>query len=198
MTYFQTPGRMNIFDGHPFKVILDYGHNPAAIEAMCKLVERLEPKGKRIVVLAAPGDRRDEDVREIARIAAGRFDHYIVRRDDNLRGRKSDEIPNMLHAGLIAHGVAKTKIQVIPDEQEALAAALSLARQHDLVLAFGDAIARCWKQITSFESEIEVPRHETPAPLRIESPAAADFALEDGGTLVRDERGVRIARESED
>ena len=27
-TFFQAPGRMNIFDEHPFKVILDYGHNP--------------------------------------------------------------------------------------------------------------------------------------------------------------------------
>ena len=41
-TFFQAPGRMNIYDEHPFKVILDYGHNPAAVEAMCDLVERLE------------------------------------------------------------------------------------------------------------------------------------------------------------
>ena len=25
---------MNVYDEHPFKVILDYGHNPAAIQAM--------------------------------------------------------------------------------------------------------------------------------------------------------------------
>ena len=34
-TYFQAPGRLNVFDEHPFKVILDYGHNPAAIDAVC-------------------------------------------------------------------------------------------------------------------------------------------------------------------
>ena len=39
-TFFQAPGRMNVFDEHPFKVILDYGHNPAAVRAMCHLVER--------------------------------------------------------------------------------------------------------------------------------------------------------------
>ncbi len=44
-TFFQAPGRMNIYDEHPFKVILDYGHNPAAVEAMCQLVERLEVQG---------------------------------------------------------------------------------------------------------------------------------------------------------
>ena len=62
---------MNIFDEHPFKVILDYGHNPAAIKAMVQLVEHLDTEGRRLVVLAAPGDRRDEDVREIARLCAG-------------------------------------------------------------------------------------------------------------------------------
>ena len=92
-TFFQAPGRMNIYDEHPFKVILDYGHNPAAVEAMCDLVERLDVSGRRIVVLAAPGDRRDEDIHDIGRIAAGRFDRYICRRDDSLRGRKPDEVP---------------------------------------------------------------------------------------------------------
>src|SRR4029078_10266741 len=52
-TFFQAPGRMNIFEDHPFRVILDYGHNPAAVEAMCQLTDRLEVAGKRIVVLAA-------------------------------------------------------------------------------------------------------------------------------------------------
>src|SRR5258707_8662548 len=32
-TYFQAPGRLNVFDELPFKVILDYGHNPAALQA---------------------------------------------------------------------------------------------------------------------------------------------------------------------
>ena len=31
-SFFQVPGRMNIFDQHPFTTILDYGHNPAAIK----------------------------------------------------------------------------------------------------------------------------------------------------------------------
>lgn len=198
MTYFQTPGRMNIFDGHPFKVILDYGHNPAAVEAMVKLVERLEPKGRRLVVLAAPGDRRDEDVREIGRIAAGHFDHYICRRDDGLRGRQPDEIPSMLRDALLAHGVAPKKIELIPDEQEALARALQIGRPHDLVLVFGDAISRCWKQITSFASESEPVRTDASEPLRIEPAPAPEFRLEDGGTLVRDERGVRLARDADD
>ena len=45
-TFFQSPGRMNIFDEHGFRVILDYGHNEAAVGAMVDLVERLQPLGQ--------------------------------------------------------------------------------------------------------------------------------------------------------
>jgi cyanophycin synthetase len=57
-TFFQAPGRMNIFDGLGFRVILDYGHNPAAIEAMCSLVDNLQSggaiKGKRSLCTCGP------------------------------------------------------------------------------------------------------------------------------------------------
>ncbi|HOA95998.1 MAG TPA: Mur ligase family protein, partial [Quisquiliibacterium sp.] len=33
-TFFQAPGRMNVFDEHPFKVLFDYGHNAHAVGAM--------------------------------------------------------------------------------------------------------------------------------------------------------------------
>jgi cyanophycin synthetase len=194
-SFFQTPGRMNVFDEHPFKVILDYGHNPAAVEAMCRLVQRLEVTGRRICVLTAPGDRRDEDLAEIARIAAGVFDHYILRRDDNLRGRGPDEVPTKLAAMLAGHGVKADRITVIPDEQEAISAALAMARPLDLLLIFGDNITRCWKQIIYFKREGDAPAVSTaPQPLSLEA-GAETAALE--GNLIRDERGVRMAREVE-
>ena len=68
-TFFQAPGRLNVYDDHPFKVILDYGHNPAAVAAMADLASRLKVTGRRICVLAGPGDRRDEDIRDMARTA---------------------------------------------------------------------------------------------------------------------------------
>ena len=33
-TFYQAPGRMNVFDEHPFKVIFDYAHNAHAVAAM--------------------------------------------------------------------------------------------------------------------------------------------------------------------
>ena len=110
-TFFQAPGRMNIFDEHPFKVILDYGHNPAAVEVMCRAGRSgWRWPGGVICVLAAPGDRRDEDIPEIGRIAAGRFDRYIVRRDDHLRGRGPDEVPHLLRDALLAAAVPADQV----------------------------------------------------------------------------------------
>ncbi len=86
-TFYQAPGRMNVFDEHPFKVIFDYGHNAHAVGVMVDLALRLDVAGRRIIVLSAPGDRRDEDIVAIAETVAGKFDHYICRRDDSLRGR---------------------------------------------------------------------------------------------------------------
>src|SRR5690606_12446299 len=127
-TFFQAPGRGNVFDDHPFKVILDYGHNAAAVQAMVRFVERLGTAGRRVVVLSAPGDRRDEDIAQSARMAAGYFDRYICRRDDNPRGRGPDEVPRILRAALIEAGVPPDDVEIIPDERESLHAALTECR----------------------------------------------------------------------
>jgi len=201
MTFFQAPGRMNIYDEHPFKVILDYGHNAAAVRALVDVVDKLEPadeEGKRILVLAGPGDRRDEDLRDIARATSGHFDRYILRRDDNLRGRDGDEVPRIQRQALLEAGVPDESIELIPDEAEAIQAALEGAKPGDLLLLFGDDIARCWEQITTFRPGAEVAGEH-----RSQGSRGPGIDLEDRGVdapsfdateLVRDERGVRLAR----
>jgi cyanophycin synthetase len=200
-SFFQAPGRMNVFDEHPFKVILDYGHNPDAVEVMCQLTDRLDVKGRKLVVLAGPGDRRDEDIREIARRAVGRFDHYFCRRDDSLRGRTDEEVPRILRETLLAAGVPEKKITVIADEQRAVDAALRMARPGDLLLVFGDAIARTWKQIIHYKpdgSGKAAPAQAAPAPLSSSTAPAPAPELPEGEHLIRDARGVRLAREADD
>jgi cyanophycin synthetase len=151
-TFFQAPGRMNVFNEHPFKVLFDYGHNAHAVGAMADLAQRMEVTGRRIVVMAGPGDRRDEDLRAIAEAVAGRFDHYVCRRDDDLRNRAPDEVPRIQAATLMGLGVPEQSISVIPDEQEAIDAALRMGQPGDLLLVFADALTRSWKQITRFRS----------------------------------------------
>ena len=195
-TFFQAPGRMNIYDEHPFKVILDYGHNPAAIEAMCVLVDRLEITGRRICVLSAPGDRRDEDIAELGRIAAGHFDYFICRRDDHLRGRAGDEVPKLLQKALLEHGVDSDRISIIPEESLAVDAALREGRPGDLVLIFADAITRSWKQVIQFRPDAAAAPSERTRISEPEMALAGVAPLMDDKRreFVRDTRGVRMAR----
>jgi cyanophycin synthetase len=150
------------------------------------------------VVLAAPGDRRDEDIRDIAKIASGHFDRYIVRRDDNMRGRTPDEVPKMLRETLIQNGVSADKIEMIAEEPRAVAAALSMARRDDLLLIFADQPARTWKQVIHFRPEADAPLERISRPVYVEVPEPAPVPIGDSDALVRDERGVRLARETED
>jgi len=216
-TFYQAPGRMNVFNEHPFKVLFDYGHNAHAVGMMADLALRLDVTGRRLVVLAGPGDRRDEDLVAIAHAVAGRFDHYICRRDDNLRDRAPDEVPRIQARALRSRGVPENSISIIPDEQEAIEAALRMGEPGDLLLIFADALVRSWKQITKFSPSGTAPARSDsrpgPSPPRVPtvtdhtnsaaanagvgrpSTLAPEFSLEG---LIRDERGVRMAPESED
>ncbi|MDP9012890.1 MAG: cyanophycin synthetase [Pseudomonadota bacterium] len=206
-TFYQAPGRMNVFNEHSFKVLFDYGHNAHAVGVMADLALRLDVTGRRIVVLAGPGDRRDEDLVAIARAVAGRFDHYICRRDDNLRNRAPDEVPRIQAQALLAAGVPQSTISIIADEQDAIDAALRMGAAGDLLLIFADALTRSWKQITKFKPLGAAPRPApaAPSPAKTVDPksdvtmepvgALAEFSLEG---LIRDERGVRMAPEGED
>ena len=190
-TFYQSPGRMNVFDEHGFRVILDYGHNEAAIAAMADLVERLEPRGKRIVCVTCPGDRRDEDVVANARAVAGKFDHYICHTDDDRRGRGPREIPEMTRDALIAAGVDPAAIEIVPEELGAIDRALSLARRNDLVLMFCSEVVRAWKRIIYFSPKDKgEPVSEEP------ESRVADIDVPEGYTVVSDERGVRLAERS--
>ena len=200
-SFFQAPGRMNVYDEHPFKVIVDYGHNAPAVELMAQLARKLDVTGRRIVVLAAPGDRRDQDIADTARAAAGSFDHYICRRDDRPRGRGPDEVPRMLRDALIGKGVPPAAIEMIPDEQEAHQRALSLAEPGDLVLLFADALTRTWKQVINFKPDSAPPKppeRTRAAAIAVPDLPAVEVPSLNGDALVRDERGVRLARETED
>ena len=197
-TYFQAPGRMNIYDEHPFRVILDYAHNPAAVKAMCDLVDRFGAEGKRIVVLSAPGDRRDEDIRQIAETAADHFDYFICRRDDNRRGRGEDEVPVMLKNRLLEKGVSADQIEVVPDEQEANRRALEMAQTGDLILMLGDNVRRTWKQIIYFNSGSRSESGASKKSASIDLPQFENFDISSGIDIISDERGVRIAREEGD
>ena len=109
-----------------------------------------------------------------------------------------DEVPQIQRQALLEAGVPDESIELIPDEAEAIQAALEGAKPGDLLLLFGDDIARCWEQITTFRPGAEVAGEH-----RSQGSRGPGIDLEDRGVdapsfdateLVRDERGVRLAR----
>lgn len=202
-SFFQAPGRLNVFDEHPFKVILDYAHNPAAIKTITDLATRLEVKGKRRIVLAMPGDRRDEDIVEAALIASKGFDSFICKADDDRRGRGPEEVPRMLADNLMQQGVPESAIQIIPSEQDAVEKGLEDCAEGDLLIVLGDNISRCWKQIVHFNEDgtRETPESTEPSqdfPEKLFEPVEHKFELGEGQRLVHDERGVRIVTDHDE
>ncbi|HEY6321936.1 MAG TPA: cyanophycin synthetase [Thermoanaerobaculia bacterium] len=152
--FFQTPGRLNFYNEHPFRVLLDYAHNAHGMQAMTRLIRGLAVHGRRIGIIAAPGDRRDEDIAGLAAAAAPAFDLVLIREDDNRRGRPPGEVGELLRHGLVAAGFPADCIapEIYPEEQ-AVANALDIARAGDLLVIFGDNLARVWDQIVSFPGE---------------------------------------------
>jgi len=202
-TFYQAPGRMNVFDEHAFRVILDYAHNADGVRCMSDLASKLDVKGKRITVLAGPGDRRDEDIVNIAKAAAGHFDIYICKADDNRRGREFDEVPKLLVAALKEAGVKESQIHSIPNEVEAINKGLELASADDLLMVFGDAITRCWKQIINFNGDNSAKTESEKTPLQtvvsmLETTEPDTFVLETGMRIVSDDRGVRVVSEHDE
>ena len=101
---------------------------------------------------------------------------------------------------LRAAGVPEEQIDIVPDEQEAIDLALRTAQPGDLLLIFADAIRRSWQQVTHFSPDVPCEK-ETDA----SSTGPAPFDLGDlplfelgDDQLIRDERGVRLAREIDD
>jgi cyanophycin synthetase len=86
------------------------------------------------------------DIQELAAVAAHTFDWIIVREDEDLRRREPGEV-----AHLIADTIARTRpslpMTIIPDEGEAVAQALDMARDGDLVVIFVDRVEESIEQV---------------------------------------------------
>jgi cyanophycin synthetase len=161
-SFYLTPGRLNVFDEHPFRVIVDYAHNPAALAALHDLVDRLRPNYRRVIgVVAAPGDRRDQDIREVGAIAGRTFDLLVLKEDDERRGRKDGEIATLLHDAARAAGMSPDRMITVLNELEAVRHALSLAEPDDLVVVCADDITAVWKEVIYFKPHPNPgdPRH---------------------------------------
>ena len=158
-SYEQSPGRLNLYDGHPFRVLLDYAHNPSGLEHLMDLIANIRPTGGRVIgVVGAAGDRRDQDIRQMGELAGRTFDELIIREDDDRRGRPVGQSAQLLIEGARSVNFQGGNLRVILDEREAVDAALRAAHQGDLVVVLGTEVEDVWQQIRQFDATSTPPR----------------------------------------
>ncbi|MDR3592701.1 MAG: cyanophycin synthetase [Negativicutes bacterium] len=134
-TFDQNPGRLNIYPIADFRVCVDYGHNAAGYQALINTVKRLGAS-RLVGVIAAPGDRRDDAIVNIGRIAGRGFDWIIIKEDGDLRGREAGQTAELLRQGVVETGFSPDKISVVLPEDAAVHSALATAQPGDMVVVF--------------------------------------------------------------
>jgi cyanophycin synthetase len=110
-----------------------------------------------------PGDRRDEDIREMGALATRYFDEIVFREDPARRGRKPGEIVELLVEGALAEGFSEAHIRRVMNEEDAAPVCLEMARPGDLVVLTPTEVEAMWQQVLDFrvspetrlEAEIE-------------------------------------------
>jgi cyanophycin synthetase len=133
------PGRGNIYqvDGRP--VVVDYGHNPAAVAAMGRLLNAAW-HGEPVAAVTLPGDRRNDLVAETAAAVAEWFGRVVIYEDHDLRGRTPGEMTGLIRATLTARRPG-IMIATASGPASALRTALALAGPADPVLLVYEKLA---------------------------------------------------------
>ncbi|MFV8364624.1 cyanophycin synthetase [Flavobacterium sp. ZT3P35] len=133
-----SPGRMNIFEFKKFKVLIDFAHNASGYAGVEDYLQSVQAT-KKIGIIAGVGDRRDEDIKECAKIAGRMFDHIIIRQEKHLRGRTEAEINKLLLEGISESGRPVTH-EIIPKEVEAIKHAINCAEEGSFITALSDVV----------------------------------------------------------
>ena len=129
-------GRLNLFRVGRGHVLVDYGHNPAAFEAIAGLA-RNWPDRRTTAVFTVPGDRDVELIREGGRTVARGFDRVIIREDKDRRGRGPGEVARLLCEAV--HDVDRAvECTTVLDECEAVRAAVEGMADDEVVVFYED------------------------------------------------------------
>jgi cyanophycin synthetase len=153
----QTPGRLNFIEIGDTTVLMDYAHNPAGMRGLASFIAKL-PNKYRTVVLNGTGDRRDDDIREFAKIAADNFDRVVIRAGNYLRGRSEEEMFNLLQEG-IAQSENKPQVRVISDSRTAIHHAIKHARKGELVVTLADLVPKDIGYVQEYRDEFNAAKN---------------------------------------
>lgn len=147
----QTPGRLNFIEIGDFTVLMDFAHNPAGFAGLQNFIGKLNFKHK-TGLLSGVGDRRDEDIREMGKLAGQTFDKIIIRRGDYLRGRTEKEVLALLQKGIKASKMNPT-VEIVLETKEAIYHAFKKAKKGELVAILADSVDKDIAIVKQFRDE---------------------------------------------
>ena len=127
----RSPGRLNLYRLGAKVVIVDFAHNEAGIAAVLEVAEGIAggAAGRAApitAIIGTAGDRPDDTLRGIGRIAAERAQRIAIKQTlKYLRGRSAESVVGELLAGVVSGGFAADDIPIYESETQALQAELS-------------------------------------------------------------------------
>jgi cyanophycin synthetase len=138
----QLPGRLNVLEVEGNRVVVDYGHNVPALEALEPVVRGLA--GGRVVAMCnASGNRRDEDILAFGQAIARMYDHVVLC-DPDPRGRAPGETMRLVREGAVAGGLGEDHVEMAESEAAAIRRALAVAQPGDLVVLQVDDVKQAF------------------------------------------------------
>jgi cyanophycin synthetase len=128
------PGRMNLFERDGIVAMVDFAHNEAGLAGLLDVARALAgAEGRVRLAFGTAGDRTDDILHGLGRVAGSADDLVIAEKEHYLRGRDLEEMNELLRAGARAGGHDET-IHAHSGEIEALKALLGRARRGDVVV----------------------------------------------------------------
>jgi UDP-N-acetylmuramyl tripeptide synthase len=127
-------GRLMRFEVGGVSVIVDYAHNPDGLRGVLHVAGQLRSESGRLgMLIGHAGNRLDADIEELAATAVTFEPALVVVKEDegHLRGRQPGEVPAILQAALLKHGLPESAVVLRMSEVEASRHALDWARPGD-------------------------------------------------------------------
>ncbi len=142
------PGRFNRMEMYGVELILDYGHNPAALAALGQAVRALEPR-RTIMAITLPGDRRDEDFDESMTATLSYADEYILYESMDRRGREIGETTERMRQ----HLPPNKPYEFAEDQYAAVRKGLQRARPGDRLVVIVEEVDELLESLGTLASQ---------------------------------------------
>jgi cyanophycin synthetase len=135
MSQDDNPGRCNLYEIEGRKVLVDFAHNPHAMQALFDMAQAL-PAKRRILCFGQAGDRPEPAIRDLARAAwAIGLDRVVVSElASYYRGRQAGEVFAIIKDELLQNGADAAQIEHHTEETESLASAMAWSQPGDLII----------------------------------------------------------------